>query len=145
MRMVAVMHNAQQRQNHGEDDALFHAHQHHHAGRGRGQQNSPGLSRRIAWSPRKSTSLMATINTMAPRTHFGRYRKGWVKKSSTSATTAAVATCATWLRPPELSIMVVCVGLPFTTNEPLSAAAAFAADRPARSAFSSSGSWLRAA
>jgi hypothetical protein len=32
-------------------------------------------------------------------------------------------------------------GLPFTTNVPLSAAAAFAAERPTRSAFSSAGGW----
>ena len=42
----------------------------------------------------------------------------------------AVASCASWLRPPERSTIAVCVGLPFTTNVPLSAAAALAADRP---------------
>ena len=51
---------------------------------------------------------------------------------------AANTSCATWLRAPARSAMAVCVGLPLTTNAPLSAAAAFAADSPRMSAFSSS-------
>ena len=40
--MIAVVHNAEQRQHHGEDDSLFYAHQHHDAGGGHGQQKFAG-------------------------------------------------------------------------------------------------------
>ena len=78
------------------------------------------------------------MNIMAPSTQRGRYCNGLVRKSNTSATTAAVATWANWLCPPELSTIAVCVGLPFTTNVPLYAADTLAAARPIRSSSSSS-------
>jgi hypothetical protein len=53
-------------------------------------------------------------------------------------TTRAVERCAIWLLPPEVSTIAVCVGLPFTTNVPLKAAAALAAEMPSKSRFSSS-------
>ena len=108
-------------------DSLLHAHQHHNARSGAASRIRPGS--RGEWHGARAgpPDRMATINTMAPSTHRGRYCKGLVRKSNTSATTAAVAMCATWLRPPELSTMAVCAGLPFTTNVPLIAAAAFAA------------------
>jgi hypothetical protein len=52
------------------------------------------------------------------------------------ATSTAVVSWASWLRPPELSTTCVLVGLPFTTNVPVNAAAALAAPRPIRSVFS---------
>ena len=72
----------------------------------------------------------AIVNTMPANTQRGRYWSGPVRNSSTSSTTPANTSCATWLRAPARSAIAVCVGLPLTTNVPLTAAAAFAAAQP---------------
>ena len=79
----------------------------------------------------------AIVNTMAASTQRGRYCSGPVSASSTSSTTPANTSCASWLRAPARSAIAVCVGLPLTTNAPLRAAAAFAAESPRMSASSS--------
>jgi hypothetical protein len=87
VRAIAVPHNAQQRQHHREHDSLFHAHQNHHA---HGDHRQRPFARTLAANAvhaAQVTSRMATMNTIAPSTHFGRYCNGWVRKSSTNATT----------------------------------------------------------
>ena len=91
----------------------------------------------MARSPLTSIIPTAIVNTMAASTQRGRYCSGPVSTSSTTSTPPANTSCATWLRAPARSAMAVCVGLPLTTNVPLSAAAAFAADSPRMSALSS--------
>jgi hypothetical protein len=83
-----------------------------------------------------SISFRPIRKTTAARTAFGRYCSGFVRNSSTSATTAAVVSWATcvWLR--ASSTISVFVGLPFTTKVPLNPAARLAALKPTRSSFS---------
>ena len=50
------------------------------------------------------------MKTRAPSTQRGRYSSGLVRNSRTSATMAAVASCATWLWAPAPSTIAVCVG-----------------------------------
>jgi hypothetical protein len=57
----------------------------------------------------------------------------------------AKTSCASWLRAPAPSAIVVWVGLPLTTKVPLAAAAALAADKPRMSASSSRRSRWRTA
>ena len=101
--------------------------------------NSPGLSRRMLASPRRSISLIAMMKTMEPSTQRGKYCTGLVRNEQHHSDDTAVHICANWLRPPELSTIAVWVGLPLTTKVPLMPAAAFAAERPTMSSFSSSG------
>ena len=58
-------------------------------------RNSPGLSRRMLASPRRSISLTAITKTMEPSTQRGKNCSGFVRNSSTRATTTAVEICAT--------------------------------------------------
>ena len=58
---------------------------------------------------------------------------------------AAVASWASWLRPPASSTIAVLVGLPFTTNVPVRPAPMLARARPSRSVFSSKSSLYLAA
>ena len=106
---IAVRHHPQEWSHHRNQDSLFNAHKHHN---GRSNQCQRVLARALApdvQQPRKSISRTAMKNTIAPSTQRGRYCIGPVRKSRTSATTTAVATCASWLFPPELSTIAVCV------------------------------------
>ncbi len=96
-------------------------------------------------SARVSIMPIAMVKTIAASTLRGRYSSGPVRNSSTATTTTAVASCAICVVAPARSPIADCVGLPLTTNAPESAAAAFAADRPRMSAFSSTRSWCRVA
>jgi hypothetical protein len=73
---------------------------------------------------RKTTAASAAI---------GRYASGPVANSRTQTTTALAVSWASWLRPPALSTICVCVAPPLTTNALVNAAATLAAPRPTRS------------
>src|SRR5208337_4042979 len=96
------------------------------------RRNSPGLSRRMSLRPCTLTMPTAIVKTMLANTQCGRYCNGPVRNKSTTSTTAAKASCATWLRAPASSAMAVWVGLPLTTKAPLIAAPALAAARRGR-------------
>ena len=83
--------------------------------------------------PAMSTSSMPMRNTTDASTAVGRYWSGTVRNSSTMTTTAPVVSCATWLVPPAPSTIWVLVGLPLTTNVPVSPAARLAPLSPTRS------------
>src|SRR3954453_14745338 len=72
-------------------------------------------------------------NTTVDSTASGMYWSGLVRNSSTSSTTPAQVSDASWLRPPAPSTICVLVGLPLTTNVPDTPAAALARPRPTRS------------
>src|SRR6478752_3125975 len=72
-------------------------------------------------------------NTTVDSTASGMYWSGLVRNSSTTSTTPAQVSDASWLRPPAPSTICVLVGLPLTTNVPDTPAAALARPRPTRS------------
>src|SRR4051794_37782352 len=72
-------------------------------------------------------------NTTVESTASGMYWSGLVRNSSTTSTTLAHVSDASWLRPPAPSTICVLVGLPLTTNVPDTPAAALARPRPTRS------------
>ena len=95
--------------------------------------NSCQVKRRIR---RISLTLMSwtTIRkTTAARAAVGKYASGPVRSKRTTRTTAEALSWASWLRPPAWSTICALVGLPLTTNVPVTAAAALAAPRPTRS------------
>src|SRR6476646_3830032 len=72
-------------------------------------------------------------NTTVESTASGMYWSGLVRNSSTTSTTPAQVSDASWLRPPAPSTICVLVGLPLTTKVPDTPAAALAKPRPTRS------------
>src|SRR6476620_9069108 len=72
-------------------------------------------------------------NTTVESTASGMYWSGLVRNSSTTSTTPAQVSDASWLRPPAPSTICVLVGLPLTTKVPDTPAAALARPRPTRS------------
>jgi hypothetical protein len=85
---------------------------------------------------RGDPELVAITKTTAARTAFGRYCNGFVRNRSTTATTAAVVSCATCVRLCASSAISVFVGLPLTANVLVMPAARLAAESPRRSSSS---------
>ena len=76
-------------------------------------------------------------NTIAASTALGMSVSSPVRNSTTTRTTSDMVMLATWVRPFCSSRICVLVGLPFTTNVPVSPAARLAPLRPTRSRFTS--------
>ena len=103
--------------------------------------NSLGRAARIRRSPLMSISPMPMRNTIAARTAFGMSVSRPVRNSTTTRTTSDMVMFATWVRPFCSSRIWVLVGLPFTTNVPVSPAAKLAALSPTMSRLMST-RWL---
>ena len=84
-------------------------------------------------------------NTTAASAASGSPPSRPVATAHTTPTTTTAASCATWLRPPAPTTICVFVGLPLTTNVPVTAAARLAPPSARRSASVSTCSSNRAA
>ena len=102
----------------------------------RATTNSPDRTRAMPRMPAMSMSLRPMSKTTAARTAFGMYCRAGVRKSRTSATNPPATSCESWVLPPAPSTIWVLVGLPLTTNVPLSPAPRLATESPTRSTFS---------
>jgi hypothetical protein len=116
MRLVAVADVLDKRESNCEKDALLDADRgHRHCGEKRQEE--------FAWAFAPSVAETLHIDH-ADRDRENDARQhavrqvfnGPVRNKSTKSTTAAKASCATWLRAPASSAMAVCVGLPLTTK-----------------------------
>ncbi len=86
-----------------------------------------------------STSDHPIRNTIPASTAFGMVERMLVKNRTTSRTMTDIVRFASCVRPFCSSRIWVLVGLPFTTNVPLSPAAKLAPDSPMMSRFTSTG------
>ena len=133
VRPIALPHVVEQREHDRRNDSLFDAKEQHDGRDGQCDDILVPAFFADFGQFAKLDQLHADHEHDCREHGIGQETERLRQEEQNQSTVAAVASWAIWLRPPAVSTMAVLVGLPLTTNVPLSPAARLAAARPTRS------------
>ena len=103
----AATHRVDDREPDGDDERLEHAEEDDAACGDRRDRDLDSVDRREARQAAGSTMLIPAATMTAPRTAWGRYCTGWVRKRRTTTIAPAENRPATWVRAPTASFTAV--------------------------------------